>query len=107
MVKHKKLQVKVKVLATPKLEIRFGYSDIYEYIYEDIYDYISPNERRDMGSLLDEENPEAITWVKIDTNDLCEIYDRLSEQYATECNRLNKECEELFTEMENLKKNKN
>lgn len=90
----------VKAVATPRLEIRFGYWDIYPYVYEDIHDYISPGERREIGSLLDEQDSEAITYVKIDTGELCEIYDMLSEQYATECKRLNDECDELQEELD-------
>jgi hypothetical protein len=95
MGKVEQAQVMVRVAATPKLEIRLGYFDIYPYVYEDIYEFVKPSDRREMGALLDEECCEAIAYVKLDTKTLCEIYDRLSIQFAEECKRLNKECDEL------------
>jgi hypothetical protein len=95
MARNKKIQVAVRVLATPKLEIRFGYFMQYEYVYEDIYEYLDPKERRELGSMLSEEVPEFIAYVRIESKKLCEIYDKLALQYAEECARLNNECEEL------------
>ena len=100
MAKKEKLQVMVHVIATPKLELRLGYFEQYEYVYEDIYDYVEPSERREIGSLLTEEDNEAVAYVKIDTKTLCEIYDKLSIQYAEECRRLNDECDELHKQLE-------
>lgn len=96
----KKMQVKVRAYITPKLELRLGYFDNYEYVYEDIYDYVPPDERRSIGNLMTSEDEYVVTYVTMEAQDLCEVYDKLSIQYSEECKRLNDECEELHNKLQ-------
>jgi len=88
--------IRVRMVPTPQIEYRFAYWDIYPYVYTNISDIIPEDDKRDLENLFQEsllefpeqENFELDVVVKVKTESLIKIQDRLNIELSKECSRL-------------------
>jgi hypothetical protein len=89
-------QVRIRMVATPQIEYRYAYWDIYPYIYVDVRDIIPEKDRYDLESLFeetllefsDQENLEFDVVAVVETENFIKIQDRLNIELSKECLRL-------------------
>ena len=89
----KELAVRVRMVATPQVEYRYAYWDIYSEIYVLVDKYINNGDKRDMEKLFKEslkefpDQPLDVT-VLIGLQDFIDISDKLVVKLSEECKRL-------------------
>jgi hypothetical protein len=94
-VKNKE-QVRVRMVATPQIEYRYAYWDIYPYVYVDIIDIIPEKDRCDLETLFeeilleysDQQILEFDVVAVVETENFIKIQDRLNIELSKECLRL-------------------
>ena len=89
----KELAVRVRMVATPQVEYRYAYWDIYSEIYVLVDEYINKDDKRDMEKLF-KESLKEFPGQPLDVNvfiglkDFIDISDDLVIKLSEECARL-------------------